>query len=285
MQTQTQSGWWILSNQEGGTSQQQLELLSFYSRQQLLPKDAELLKTAQVKEAVWHFWLSPATGLGGPSKPLADALINAGIKVVARSPMTYVPVSPPLQTALRDMTREELVHYKNWFLAAIPSRISELSRLVQGTPGYQAWVPDMTVESLSALSHWFVATLESRERTTEERQELSTRGGFVVEVSSRALDGRAPSVVVDVGMYLAQVLLHNVPGLEWWQELKSKAFVDYGQPVLVGPQQGHKVVFNPVRVASTLAYAAIDPTAGSTSRSRSLDTVYDAWRSLLSQTE
>jgi RHS repeat-associated protein len=47
-----------------------------------IAKDAELMQTGAVKGATWHFFTSPATGLGGPSQPLLNALQQAGIKVV-----------------------------------------------------------------------------------------------------------------------------------------------------------------------------------------------------------
>ena len=50
-------------------------------RKQIL-KDIELMKTGDVKGAVWHFFTSPVTGKGGPSKPLRDMLSNNGIGIV-----------------------------------------------------------------------------------------------------------------------------------------------------------------------------------------------------------
>lgn len=44
-------------------------------------KDAELLATKDVNEVVWHFFVSPATNKGGPSKPLLKILEANGIKV------------------------------------------------------------------------------------------------------------------------------------------------------------------------------------------------------------
>jgi filamentous hemagglutinin len=47
-----------------------------------IAKDAELILTKQIDSAVWHFYQSPVTGLGGPSGPLREALSNAGIGFV-----------------------------------------------------------------------------------------------------------------------------------------------------------------------------------------------------------
>jgi len=47
-----------------------------------IDKDAELMLDEAVKGATWHFFESPVTGLGGPSKSLLNALQRPGIKVV-----------------------------------------------------------------------------------------------------------------------------------------------------------------------------------------------------------
>jgi len=40
------------------------------------------VKSGKVKSVEWHFFVSNKTGKGGPTQPLLDALIDAGIKVV-----------------------------------------------------------------------------------------------------------------------------------------------------------------------------------------------------------
>ncbi|MCK5125753.1 MAG: RHS repeat-associated core domain-containing protein [candidate division Zixibacteria bacterium] len=45
-----------------------------------IAKDAELIATQEIKGATWHFFRSPVTGKIGYSKPLGQALYNAGIK-------------------------------------------------------------------------------------------------------------------------------------------------------------------------------------------------------------
>ncbi len=51
-----------------------------------IAKDVKLMKDRAVKEVVWNFFVSPVTGKGGPSAPLLQALENAGIKVIIRTP-------------------------------------------------------------------------------------------------------------------------------------------------------------------------------------------------------
>ncbi len=44
-------------------------------------KDGELVRTVQVSDYTWHFFLSPVTGKGGPSEPLLNQLEQAGINI------------------------------------------------------------------------------------------------------------------------------------------------------------------------------------------------------------
>ena len=45
-------------------------------------RDAYLLQQGKVNAVEWHFFISQVTGKGGPSTPLLEALLEAGIKVV-----------------------------------------------------------------------------------------------------------------------------------------------------------------------------------------------------------
>ena len=47
-----------------------------------IKRDSILLKNKQVDSVEWHFFVSETTGKGGPTKPLLEALLEAGIKVV-----------------------------------------------------------------------------------------------------------------------------------------------------------------------------------------------------------
>jgi hypothetical protein len=47
-----------------------------------IAKDAELLNAGTVKSVTWHFFPSPATGVGGPSQQLLNALKQNGINVI-----------------------------------------------------------------------------------------------------------------------------------------------------------------------------------------------------------
>ncbi len=79
--------------------------------------------------------------------------------------MPYSTVQPPFTLKLRDMPKQELRRYYEWFMEVLPQRIEELARAVRETPGFESWQPDFTPASLDALGEWLVGQVETRSRT------------------------------------------------------------------------------------------------------------------------
>jgi hypothetical protein len=188
--------------------------------------------------------------------------------------MAYGTIPPPFNLKFDEMSKSELKEYFQWFLGAIPQRLTELADAVRKSPGYEEWWGDYKPASLKALGDWFAAQIETRQRTDEELDKIKSHLKFPIEVSDKELTDRTFLLTMDVGMYLSQVFLINHRSLRWEQPLGSRKFVDYGQPVLVG---FGRAPFNPVRTLVSLAY-------GITSKKRtgkSLVEVYEFWSKLL----
>ncbi len=47
-----------------------------------IAKDSYLLQKGLIDSVEWHFYTSSVTGAGGPSKPLLEALLAEGFKVI-----------------------------------------------------------------------------------------------------------------------------------------------------------------------------------------------------------
>ena len=165
--------------------------------------------------------------------------------------MAYRIIAPPFTLRFREMSRRELSEYRQWFLRMIPSRIEELASAVTGSAGFEAWQPDETPTSLDLLGDWFAKMVSKRPRTRKELQGIASRSPYPIEVSEEELTDQSFSFAMDIGMYLARVLLRAHPSLRWEQPLDDKRFADYGQPVLVG---FGPVPLNPIRIGVTLAY-------------------------------
>ena len=167
--------------------------------------------------------------------------------------MSYTLVAPPPPNSpFRERSKNELREYFTWFLSVIEERISQLTTAVWETRGFQIWRADYTVSSLESLGSWFEGQVEMRLRTQEEINRIadSYRFPVLVPVSEYALTERTYSLASDIGMYFGRVFQKNYPFLQWVHELKSRRFVDYGQPVLRG---FGNVPLNPIRVTIVLA--------------------------------
>jgi hypothetical protein len=184
--------------------------------------------------------------------------------------MTYRLFQSPFTFKFRDMSKQMLKDYFQWFMQAIPDRINELSKAIHETRGFDLWKPDFSPASSEVLGEWFANQIEIRRRTRGELDEIRARSSFPIEISDDELTDRSFSIAVDIGMYLSQVLLQNHRSLRWDQPLSNKKFVDFGQPVLVG---FGPVPLNPVRIVVTLAYGL----ASKQRTAQGLRQLYEIW--------
>jgi hypothetical protein len=184
--------------------------------------------------------------------------------------MDYSSIQPPFDLKFREMSKADLVAYREWFHTALRDRTAELARAVKNTTGFESWAPDLTPDSLGPLGDWFRRNAETRKRTDAESGEIKARLSFPIEISGDELTNRTFSLAMDIGMYFGQVIVKNVPGTKWDQIVKNPRFADYGQPVIAG---FGNLSLNPVRIAVTLAYAF---TAGEQQGSR-LRALFDIW--------
>jgi hypothetical protein len=166
--------------------------------------------------------------------------------------MAYSIIQPPFELKFREMPKEDLIAYREWFHAVMPERMAELTKAVKGTAGFEDWDADLTPDSLGPLGEWFRVEVETRKRTDAEMGELKSRLTFPIDVPNEELTNRTFSLAMDIGMYFGQVILKNLPGTRWDQPVRNPKFADYGQPVIMG---FGTVPLNPVRIAVTLAYA------------------------------
>ena len=165
--------------------------------------------------------------------------------------VAYSIIQPPFTLKFREMPKNELEAYRDWFHAITPERIAELTKVVNATPGFQTWRPDGAPGSLEPLGVWFEGQAEVRKRTPEEIQDTASRLIIPIDVPGEELTDRTFSLAMDIGMYFSQVILKNVPGTRWDQILKNKKDADYGQPVLTG---FGVATLNPVWIMVTTAY-------------------------------
>jgi hypothetical protein len=172
------------------------------------------------------------------------------------------------------MPKTELKRYFEWFMEIRLHRVKVLTEAVNGTAGYEEWLSDETPASLEALGKWFAEQANVRARTDQELKRINEQLVFPIAVPGEELTTQTFSLAMDIGMYLSQVFLKNHKTLRWDQPLGNKAFIDYGQPVLVKFKSGP---FNPVRMVVTLAYGLVSRKK----TAEGLRNIYDIWSNMV----
>ncbi|GMR08463.1 MAG: hypothetical protein BMS9Abin26_1468 [Gammaproteobacteria bacterium] len=186
--------------------------------------------------------------------------------------MAYAIIQPPFTLQFRNMSKDDILEYGKWFHQVVPDRIKELTKYVNSTPDYESWTPDLSPGSLGILGNWFEGQVEDRDKTIEEIEETRSKLIFPVDIPDKELTNESFSLSMDIGMYFGQVILNNIAGAKWEQELKNQKLADYGQPVIFG---SGVVALNPVRVIIMTAYGILNK------KPAKLKDLYDIWEQML----
>jgi hypothetical protein len=183
----------------------------------------------------------------------------------------YEPFAPPRPIDFDSWSQREARSYFEWFVDQIPERIDQLRKLVEKTDG--ACRLDGTPESLFCLGELLFAQVairsSTREEIAEDMNELPSHLRPFVQVEDWQLDDLTISLCVDVGIYLAEVLVREHPHLEW--ALWSRKTVGHNRPVVRGFEGD--VPLDPIRVVINLALGKVRK-ADKPTRLRE---VYEVW--------
>ena len=175
---------------------------------------------------------------------------------------------------MKDLSKEEAKQYFDWFLQQIPIRITQLNEYINKSTEYENWTPDNSPESLIQLGEWFSKKISTRVRTHDEIQEIySNLGKFqgVITIPENDLSHESFSLAIDIGMYLSQVLLNNVPGLHWELMSKPKNSFFYNHPVI---KSTGKMICDPINLSIVFAYGLIKRTC----QASRLKEIYEIWK-------
>jgi hypothetical protein len=149
------------------------------------------------------------------------------------------------------MKKREAEAFHSWLMDQLPERILALENATHETEPLIKWKADYTPDSLRVLSEWFIKHVKMRPRTKEEidKLEAGTQLKGILDESELALVTK--SLVVDIGLYLGEVMRKQFPHTYWKQSLDDKRLNNYGRPVLAG---FGKVPFDPIGLVTTIAY-------------------------------
>lgn len=99
---------------------------------------------------------------------------------------------------------------------------------------------DFSEESLAVFDRWLVSHVECVKLTNEEYKWKREHIPDYIDIDDWRFSDETFSNIINVGLYLGEVMIHKHPDLKWEQYLKKT--VDYGQVIIkVG-----KVEMNPM---------------------------------------
>ncbi len=187
--------------------------------------------------------------------------------------MNYSVIQPPFTLKFREMPKQELKAYFEWFSTILSERIATLEAEVRRATAHDFWRADFSPQSLEGLGEWFAGEVKVLAKTHEEVEAIEAKLAFQIEVPGEQLTNRTFSLAMDIGMYFSQVILKNLRGTRWDQPLRNEKFADYGQPVIMG---FGSVPLNPVRIVVMLAYGI----ANKKQTGGRLRELYDTWATM-----
>lgn len=111
---------------------------------------------------------------------------------------------------------------------------------------------DFSEESLEVLDRWLVNHVECVKLTKEEYELKRKLIPDYIGINDWRFSDETFSNIINVGLYLGEVMIHKHPDLKWEQYLKKT--VDYGQVIIrVG-----KIGMNPMRLVNTICFKILD---------------------------
>lgn len=145
--------------------------------------------------------------------------------------------------------RAYLKQYFISFIDSIPSVMESLESKVREDPEFENWEPNLSIDSFSKVCIWHSKHLGALSNETVEMQ-FNNGTSAVVDVKKFANDSY--SQIMDIGLYFGECLKHELKQLTWGQDLTSKNWIDYGNPVLQG-FKNEKLTINPRRMALVIS--------------------------------
>lgn len=152
--------------------------------------------------------------------------------------MTYTLIQPPNNKPFAQMSREEAAEYFEWFIYAIPNRLSILEQSIRSDSEYQEWTANKSPSSLIVLGSWFsgqVGTQKASQSFSELAKENQRRQHPRIPVSEihSIPSDRTLSLTIDISMYFGEVFTANFTQLKWGI-CDEKENLNYNQPVIKG---------------------------------------------------
>lgn len=173
------------------------------------------------------------------------------------------PFRIPYWTEFKAMSEEDSVTWCDHVRRLIPSRMTQMQRVIVLDEEYRDWAADFSRESLMGLGGWLAARAFMSECRKYDVEIVGDRPEVTFAKRPAApteLEPRAESLMLDLGLYLGECMRVSAAGFEWkrcarkgWElsnqlylgrepDRKYDPLIPIGHRILGAARLGEKVV-------------------------------------------
>ena len=113
---------------------------------------------------------------------------------------------------------------------------------------------DFSESSLEVLNNWLLNHVKCVKLTPEEYDYVRKSVPDYININDWRFSNETFSNIINVGLYLGEVMIHRHPDLKWEQCLKGKKNINYGQMII---KLGNREM-NPMRLVNVICLEIVD---------------------------
>ena len=149
---------------------------------------------------------------------------------------------------LSELDRKVVKSYAKLFFAEKDERLNKLIDHVASDCHVNPSELNFSEESLEVLQRWLVNHVECIKLTKEEYEVVRKTLPDYIDIDDWRFSDETFSNIIDVGLYLGEVMIHKHPDLKWEQCLNGKKNINYGLMII---RLGKKEM-NPMGLVNTI---------------------------------
>ena len=155
---------------------------------------------------------------------------------------------------LSDLNRNVVKSYAELFFAEKDERLKKIIDNVASDCNINPSELDFSEESLEVLYRWLVSHVECIKLVKEEYEVVRKSLPDYIDIDDWRFSDDTFSNIINVGLYLGEVMIHKHPNLKWEQCLNGKKNIDYGQMIIrVG-----KIEMNPMGLVNIICLKTVE---------------------------
>ena len=149
---------------------------------------------------------------------------------------------------LSELNLKVVKSYAELFFADKDERLKKLIDCIASDCHVNPSELDFSEESLEVLQRWLVSHVECVKLTKKEYEVVRKSLPDYIDIDDWRFSDETFSYIIDIGLYLGEVMIHKYPDLKWEQCLNSKKNINYGLMII---RLGKKEM-NPMGLVNTI---------------------------------